>query len=98
MSEFWSIVITSSIVSGLFLATLLVYYSVSSYSSAKKRKKQIEEFKNSLQGGMKVMFSGGLFGVIIKIDKDDAYIVVNDNTVLNVAIYAIQAVVEDEKK
>ena len=98
MKDFWANAFASSIVIVFFLACWLVFYFVVSHFSGKRRKEQIEEFQKSLQVGMRVLFAGGLYGKITKIEKESITIEVNKGNELLVSIYGIQAIIEDKAK
>lgn len=97
MEGFWSNVLASSVVVAVFFVAWMVFYYFLSYNNAKKRKLQLEEFHKSLKIGDKVLFGGGLYGRVVKIDKEDITVEIAEGTEVLVSHYGIQAIIEDRK-
>ena len=97
MEGFWGNVLASSVVIAVFFVAWMVFYYVLSYNNAKKRKKQIEEFHQSLKVGDKVLFGGGLYGKVVRIDKEELTVEIAKGIQVQVSLYGVQATIEDRK-
>lgn len=56
-----------------------------------QQQQQAEELRSSLKNGDNVIFGGGLYGVIVKVDEDTVHVKVADNVKIKVMRAAIEA-------
>ncbi len=67
---------------------------------ARKKQKQHQGLVGSLQGGERVVTSGGIFGTVRRVMEDRIEVEVDKNTTLQVTKQSIQAVInpQEDKK
>ncbi|MDR1568437.1 MAG: preprotein translocase subunit YajC [Streptococcaceae bacterium] len=83
------IILNCSIVLLVLILIMFSIYTFVSFRQLKARTKQIEALHQGLSVGQKVLFSGGLTGIISKIEREFVNIRVADNVELEVSRYAI---------
>ncbi len=76
----------------LIFIIVIIYYFVAN-SKLKKQKEHFSNVHQNLKVGSKVIFSNGIYGKIIKIDKDTVDVEVKSKAVMTVSRYAISSIV-----
>lgn len=94
MDNFWNGVFISSIVLAAFLLILMIFYYIVSFLGLKKRRAYMKTLQESLKPGVKVLFSGGLMGRIVKIGEEYVDVELNKGLVVTISRYGIQEIVE----
>ncbi len=94
MGDLWPGILISSMVLAAFLVILLIIYYIVSYLGLKKRRAFVKELQENIKPGVKVLFSGGLMGRVIKVNEEYVDIELNKGMVITVSRYGIQEIVQ----
>ncbi|WP_099321522.1 preprotein translocase subunit YajC [Anaerococcus sp. Marseille-P3625] len=84
-----------SIIFMIFIGLFLVTMQIVSARNLKKTKEKIKALQEALKPGVEVMLLGGIYGKLVKLDKDTALIEIADNTEIKVDRSSIQAIVKN---
>lgn len=84
-----------SIISMIFIGLFLVTMQIVSARNLKKTKEKIKALQEALKPGVEVMLLGGIYGKLVKLDKDTALIEIADNTEIKVDRSSIQTIVKN---
>lgn len=75
------------------LVCALIYYFISA-KRVKEQKEVLSQMHQDLKPGVKVMFAGGLFGTLKRVDEETCDIEVKSGAVMEVSRYAIQQIIK----
>ncbi|MDY2777697.1 MAG: preprotein translocase subunit YajC [Collinsella sp.] len=92
MADFGANILASSVALLILLAIMGVVYVLWSMSGIKKKQKYFEQIHTTIAPGQKVMFGGGIYGTIKKVDGDVVQVEVRSGAILDVSRYAIQEI------
>lgn len=84
-------------VSLVLLAFLAIFFVIMQIISAKNMKKSRENMRvlqESLKPGLNVMLLGGIYGTLVRLNKDTAIVKIADNVEIKVDRSSIQSVVK----
>lgn len=84
-----------SIIFMIFIGLFLVTMQIVSARNLKKTKEKIKVLQEALKPGVEVMLLGGIYGKLVKLNKDTALIEIADNTEIKVDRSSIQAIVKN---
>ena len=85
-------ILASSIVLLAFLVVMGVVYTVWSSVKMRKKRKYFEELHVELAPGQEVVFGGGIYGRVKRVDGDKVEVEVRSGAVMDVSRYAIQQI------
>ncbi|WP_151409473.1 preprotein translocase subunit YajC [Anaerococcus sp. Marseille-P9784] len=88
-------VLQISIIFMIFIGLFLVTMQIVSARNLKKTKEKIKVLQEALKPGVEVMLLGGIYGKLVKLNKDTALIEIADNTEIKVDRSSIQAIVKN---
>lgn len=88
-------VLQISIIFMIFIGLFLVTMQIVSARNLKKTKEKIKVLQEALKPGVEVMLLGGIYGKLVKLNKDTAIIEIADNTEIKVDRSSIQAIVKN---
>lgn len=88
-------VLQISIIFMIFIGLFLVTMQIVSARNMKKTKEKIKVLQEALKPGVEVMLLGGIYGKLVKLNKDTAIIKIADNTEIKVDRSSIQAIVKN---
>ena len=88
-------VLQISIIFMTFIGLFLVTMEIVSARNLKKTKEKIKVLQEALKPGVEVMLLGGIYGKLVKLNKDTALIEIADNTEIKVDRSSIQAIVKN---
>lgn len=88
-------VLQISIIFMIFIGLFLVTMQIVSARNLKKTKEKIKVLQEALKLGVEVMLLGGIYGKLVKLNKDTAIIEIADNTEIKVDRSSIQAIVKN---
>ena len=88
-------VLQISIIFMIFIGLFLVTMQIVSTRNLKKTKEKIKVLQEALKPGVEVMLLGGIYGKLVKLDKDTALIEIADNTEIKVDRSSIQTIVKN---
>ncbi len=66
--------------------------AIVSARSLKNRRKQMEEVHTTLKVGSRIMFSGGIYGTVVKAGEEELDVKINGNTIITISRFAVQSV------
>lgn len=92
MAGFWSNVLASSVALLILFAIMGVVYLLYMRAGMQKKKQYFEKIHTELAPGHQVMFGGGIFGTVSKVDGDIVEVKVRSGAVMDVSRYAIQEI------
>lgn len=75
------------------IGLLMTVYTLISAKNIKKQRTRMPDLVSELKSGTKVMFAGGLIGTVVSKDDNFAKLRIDNNTVVEVAIYSISTII-----
>ena len=95
----WEVIIWTCVTIGVLLGAFGLILTIISSSNMKKRRQQMADIHTTLAIGSKVMFAGGIYGKVVRINGDDEVIGVEvaPKTIIDISRFAIQAIEKNEK-
>lgn len=88
----WEVIMWTCITIAVLVGIAAMILLFISAKNIKKRTSEIRDFHLDLKPGSKVMFCGGVYGKIIRIETDTVDVEVAKNVVLTVSRYAVQSI------
>ena len=95
----WEVILWTCVTVGVLVGVFAtILYAVSAVNM-KKRRQQMADIHTTLAIGSKVMFAGGIYGKVVRINGDDVVIGVEvaPKTIIDISRFAIQAIEKNEK-
>ena len=89
----WNIVLISVITFAVMIGLLMTVYTLISAKNIRKQRTRMPDLVSELKSGTKVMFAGGLIGTVVSKDDNFAKLRIDNNTVVEVAIYSISTII-----
>ncbi|QIK69250.1 preprotein translocase subunit YajC [Erysipelothrix sp. HDW6C] len=91
-----SVVLYTCLTVGFLVAIFAIIYYVTTARNIKKQRERMPELFNDLKPGMRIVFAGGLIGTLVNKDSDNIFakVKLNDNTVVEVAVYSISNIID----
>lgn len=86
----WEVVVWTCITVAVLLGIVALILIFISAKNLKKRTSELKDVHVELKPGMKVTFSGGIYGKIVSAGKEKVEIEIAKNTVITVSRYSIQ--------
>lgn len=83
-----------SIIFLTFIGIFLVIMQIVSARNLKKSRERMKALQEALKPGVELMLMGGIYGKLVKLNKDTAIIKIADNTEIKVDRSSIQAIVK----
>lgn len=83
-----------SIIFLTFIGIFLVIMQIVSAKNLKKSRERMKALQEALKPGVELMLMGGIYGKLVKLNKDTAIIKIADNTEIKVDRSSIQAIVK----
>lgn len=84
-----------SIIFLTFIGIFLVIMQIVSARNLKKSRERMKALQKALKPGVELMLMGGIYGKLVKLNKDTAIIKIADNTEIKVDRSSIQAIVKN---
>ncbi|MDO5718752.1 MAG: preprotein translocase subunit YajC [Tissierellia bacterium] len=78
----------------LIIALIMIIMRVFSILSMKKSKEYFEELHKSLKPGKEIMLTDGIYGKLVKVDKDFVMLEIAKGTVIKVSRYSIKEIID----
>lgn len=88
----WEVIMWTCITIAVLVGIVSMILLFISAKNIKKRTSEIRDFHLDLKPGSKVMFCGGVYGKIVRIETDTVDVEVAKNVVLTVSRYAVQSI------
>ena len=92
----WEVVLWTCITLSVLVGCFAMILSIISASNMKKRRKQIGTLHTMLNIGKRVMFAGGIYGKVVRMNDTDEIIGVEiaPKTVVEISRFAVQEIIE----
>ena len=90
----WEVILWTCITIAVLMGIFGMILSIISAVNMKKRRKQIGDIHTTLQVGSKVMFAGGIYGKVVRMNGDDEVIGVEiaPKTIIDISRFSIQGI------
>ena len=90
----WEVILWTCVTIGVLLGAFGLVLTIISSSNMKKRRQQMADIHTTLAIGSKVMFAGGIYGKVVRINGDDEVIGVEiaPKTIIDISRFAVQAI------
>ncbi|HIZ80988.1 MAG TPA: preprotein translocase subunit YajC [Candidatus Mediterraneibacter pullistercoris] len=89
------IIIWTCVTVGVLIGICAIVLIFISSRNMKKNREAMRELQEGIQVGARIMFSGGIYGKIVKVKNDVIDVEINRNTVIQISRYSIQNIVTD---
>ena len=95
----WEVILWTCVTVGVLVGVFGIILTAISAVNMKKRRQQMADIHTTLAIGSKVMFAGGIYGKVVRINGDDEVIGVEvaPKTIIDISRFAIQAIEKNEK-
>ncbi|MDO5018699.1 MAG: preprotein translocase subunit YajC [Lagierella massiliensis] len=95
LKEFFGLYVLGASIAIIILVVfiIIIYYFVAN-SKLKKQKNHFSNVHQNLKVGSKVIFSNGIYGKVVRVDKDVVDIEVKSKAIMTVSRYAISSIVD----
>lgn len=94
----WNVIVWCCITNVVLIAGFILVYYIMSAKAVKKRRNDINDTISNLKPGREIIFCGGIKGEIVKIDQDYVDVKVSKDTVITIALFSINQVLEKPKR
>ena len=90
----WEVILWTCVTVGVLVGIFGIIVTAISASNMKKRRKEIGDLHTTLAIGSKVMFAGGIYGKVVRMNGDDEVIGVEvaPKVIIDISRFAIQAI------
>ena len=91
----WEVILWTCVTVGVLVGIFGLILTAISASNLRKRRKEVGDIHTTLELGCRVMFAGGFYGKVVRIDNDEIIgIEVAPKTVVDVSRYAVQQIIK----
>ncbi len=88
----WEVILWTSVTIGALLCIVAIIVTIISARNMKKSRDSMAVLQEQIKVGAKIMFGGGIFGTIVKINDDKIDVEISKGVVITILRYAIQGV------
>lgn len=88
----WEIILWTSVTVAVFIFIMGIIIMTVSAKNMKNSRNAMLELQDKIKVGAKIMFCGGVYGKIVKIDGDKIDVEISKGVVITILRYAIQNV------
>ena len=90
----WEVIIWTCVTVGVLVGIFGIIVTAISAVNMKKRRQQVGEIHTTLTVGSKVMFAGGIYGKVVRINGDDEVIGVEvaPKVIIDISRFSVQAI------
>ena len=90
----WEVILWTCVTVGVLVGIFGIIVTAISAVNMKKRRQQIGDIHTTLAVGSKVMFAGGIYGKVVRINGDDEVIGVEvaPKVIIDISRFSIQAI------
>lgn len=92
MSINWEVILWTCITLAVIMGIIATVIAIVSARSLKSRRQQMESVHTTLKVGSKVMFSGGIYGTVVKAGEETLDVKIGGTTIITISRYAVQSV------
>lgn len=91
----WEVILWTCITIAVLMGIFGMILSVISAVNMKKRRQEIGDIHTTLAVGTKVMFAGGIYGKVVRIDEGEIIgVEIAPKTIIDISRFAVQAIVK----
>ena len=92
----WEVILWTCVTIGVLLGVFVMILSIISAVNMKKRRNEIGSLHTTLAIGKRVMFAGGIYGKVVRMNETDEIIGVEiaPKTIVDISRFAVQEIVE----
>ena len=92
----WEVILWTCITVGVMIGIFAIILAIISAVNMKKRREEIGTLHTTLAIGKRVMFAGGIYGKVVRMNDTDEIIGVEiaPKTVIDISRFAVQEIVE----
>lgn len=91
----FEVIIWTCVTVGVLIGICAIVLIFISSRNMKKNREAMRKLQEGIQVGARIMFSGGIYGKIVKIKSDVIDVEVNKSTVIQISRYSIQNIVSE---
>lgn len=90
----WEVILWTCVTVGVLVGIFGIVLTAISAVNMKKRREQMSDIHTTLNVGSKVMFAGGIYGKVVRMNGDDEVIGVEvaPKTIIDISRYSVQAI------
>ena len=90
----WEVIVWTCVTVGVLVGIFGIILTAISAVNMKKRRQQVGDIHTTLAVGSKVMFAGGIYGKVVRMNGDDEVIGVEiaPKTIIDISRFSIQAI------
>lgn len=89
----WEVVLWTSVTVGVIFVICALIVTIISARNMKKSRDSMAKLQEQIKVGANIMFGGGIFGKIVKINDDKIDVEICKGVVITILRYSIQGVV-----
>lgn len=89
----WEVVLWTSVTVGVILIVCGIIVTIISARNMKKSRESMAKLQEQIKVGANIMFGGGIFGKIVKINDDKIDVEIGKGVIITILRYSIQGVV-----
>lgn len=95
----WEVILWTCVTIGVLVGLFGLVLTAVSASNMKKRRQQMADIHTTLAVGSKVMFAGGIYGKVVRMNGDDEVIGVEvaPKVIIDISRFAVQGIEKNEK-
>lgn len=90
--NFWQQVLSSSVALLILLTIVTLVYSIVNYNRSRKQRNYYKEIHKDLKAGQKVVFAGGLIGIVTRVGKETCDIRLKSGVEVEASRFSIQQI------
>jgi len=90
----WEVILWTCVTVGVLVGAFGLILSIISAKNMRKRREQVGEIHTTLAIGSKVMFAGGIYGKVVRMNGDDEVIGVEvaPKVIIDISRFSFQAI------
>ena len=88
-----TVIIWSCVTVGVLLGICAIVLAVISAKNMKKNREAMRKLQEGIKVGARILFAGGIYGKIVRINNDLIDVEINKSTVIQISRYSIQDVI-----
>lgn len=90
----WEVILWTCVTIAVLMGIFGLILSIISAVNMRKRRQQMADMHTTLAVGSKVMFAGGIYGKVVRMNGDDEVIGVEiaPKTIIDISRFAVQAI------
>jgi len=88
----WEVIVWTCITVAFLLCVAGILLAFISARNIKKKRNTLQDVHTTLKQGARIMFAGGVYGKVVKIEEDIVHVEVSKGVVLEVSRYGVQSI------